>query len=180
MSDDGQRFSRFNREANVVQHPLFILIGEPDIAKLNAQGPRRVPGHGSRPTHRLGRQAGNLAGCLFLRGSIQQSENSLATRHCGLQNVVFLAQVLDRPEDARPILQESHDDAHRHQAFRHTVSAIQEKDAGSECPEPLDRRIEPGMRSNRPAMRVTVFDVDVVELFHAFALVREELDDLHP
>ena len=44
-------------------------------------------------------------------GLVEQAENALGSRHGGLQNVEFFAQVLDGPEETLRVLHESDEHA---------------------------------------------------------------------
>ena len=56
------------------------LVGEPDIAELNATGSRAGQG---------------LGGCDDFGRGVEELEDTLAGRHGGLENVVFVREVLD-------------------------------------------------------------------------------------
>src|SRR5689334_3842043 len=83
---------------------LQLAISKPDMIKLDVA----QAGGGTR---------------LFRRGDlnrrIQQLEDALAGRHGPLQNVVFVAQVLNGTEEALRILHKSHKHADGHSAAQH-------------------------------------------------------------
>ena len=92
VPDNCKCLTRRNPERYVAQHPIFVgglrdvSIAEPHIAKLNftARSGQTLRVRRGFNRHRL----------------VEQLENSFAGRHCRLQNVEFLAQVLNRPEES--------------------------------------------------------------------------------
>ena len=92
MPDNRKRLTRRNPERDIAQHPIFVggfcdvSIAEPHIAKLN---------FASRSGQTLRVRRGFNGHRL-----VEQLENSFAGGHCRLQNVEFLAQVLNRPEES--------------------------------------------------------------------------------
>ena len=69
-----------------------VAVRKPDVIELNPPGPDRCLRHRGRGD--LGR-------------SVQQLEDAFAGRHRRLQNVVLLAEILNRPEEALRVLDES-------------------------------------------------------------------------
>ena len=88
---------------------VFVLgwygpVSEPDMIKLNTPGPAR------HFRHRWGSD--------FYR-RIQQLEDTFASRHRRLQDVVFLAKVLNWPEEALRILNERRQQSDTHRSTNH-------------------------------------------------------------
>ena len=78
--------------------PRRVLVGEPDVAELDAAGAVACDGMRGRDDGRFG---------------VEQLEDALAGGHGGLQDVVFVAEVLDGPEEALRVLDEGDEDAER-------------------------------------------------------------------
>jgi len=68
-----------------------FLIGEPDVAELDAAEPSPAAGE---------------AGETIVGSVSRQLEHALAGSHCRLQDVVFVAEVLDGTEEALRVLDE--------------------------------------------------------------------------
>ncbi len=127
VADNGHRLAWLDGEGNVFENPLDViqsgqgraacrspcaaaataafcasvqfLIGEPDVSEFDAIRP--VAGYGMR-------------GADNLRRRIHQLEDALAGRHRGLQDVVLVAQILDRPPEAQRELREHDEHADGH------------------------------------------------------------------
>ena len=80
-------------EADIPQHPVFVVVGKPDVIELDGCGRRGEAAWAEQA--RLNRGLG-----------IDQLEDALRRGHGGLQDVVLLAEVLNGPEETQPVLEE--------------------------------------------------------------------------
>ena len=140
-------------EGNIAQHPIFFLrigaaaIGKPDIAEFD------FAAH-VRQGLRLGRR--NDRDRL-----IEQLEDALGSRHRGLQNVEFFAQILNRAEEALRV----HHERDEHADFEsagdraHAAHPVQQRNAAHA--EEFNSRKEVGECVDRVFVR---FHVDAVQV----------------
>ena len=84
------------------------LVGEPDVAELDAAG--------------VVAAATGLGGETIVGLGIEQLEDALAGGHGGLQDVVLVAEVLDGAEEALRVLHEGDQDAEGDGAAERTVA----------------------------------------------------------
>ncbi len=121
MTDYRDSFARFNAEAHVAQHPILVFIGE-------IQTWSNSSGTGF---------SGNASG-IWRRSDlcrrIEQLKHSLASRHGGLQDIVLIAQVLDRAKKTHPVLGEREQSSHREGPAANVESAIADQQHQRECP----------------------------------------------
>src|SRR5437762_3618813 len=110
---------------------------------------------------------------------IQQFENALGCRHGGLEDVEFLAEILNRPEKALREQGERGEDAKSKPAGENAVSAgtINQRNRGET--EKLERGIEESVSENGIAPGQHVVAIALLEFVHGFALAIEELHDAH-
>src|SRR5947209_2692993 len=132
MPDNRDGFARLNGEGDIPQNPIglagdamspvglpailrrrFVLdwdaaVSEPDMIELDPAGPGRCPGDCRR---------GDFG------GSIDQLENALTGGHGRLQDVVFLAQILNGAEETLRVLHEGYKDSERGSAPNYIHSA---------------------------------------------------------
>ena len=129
---------------------------------------------------------------------IQQLEHALPRRHRRLQNVVFLAQILNRPEEALRVLHERHQHAERHRnlhqmelAFLYgqagdahvpdDFSSAEPDDAGHrDRRQHFDHRVIHRIGQDGVFERLHVRSVDVGEFMESAFLAIEKLQDQHP
>ena len=100
VAHDGDGLARLDAEADVAQHPVFVLVGEPDVVEFDA----RAAASGTARGAAGGRISAGVSSSLKMR-----SDDAMAR----LQDVVLLAQILNRAEEAQPILQKRHHHAQR-------------------------------------------------------------------
>src|SRR5262249_4145534 len=92
VADRGDRLARRDGEADVPEYPVFVFIDEPNPIEFNG---RDSVGRGSGPV-----------GSQDVGRRIQEFKDALRGSHCGLQDVVLLAQVLNGTEEAQAVLEE--------------------------------------------------------------------------
>src|SRR5271169_2198882 len=113
---------------------MNAIVGKTHVSKLDAGAQRRVAAIASTAVatgiqqSRNGQFLASISESYNLRGvhgsfgirdgdwRVEQFENTLRARHGRLQNVVFVAQVLDGPEETLRVLDESNRGTHRHRA----------------------------------------------------------------
>ena len=145
VSHDREVLPRFDAERNIAQHPVFVLrffhvaVREPHVAELDFSARRNLDLR--------------IRICVDGDGLVQQLENSFGCGHRRLQDVEFLAQVLDGPEEALGEHGELDQNAEREGVAQNPVSAgpVDERD-GRKTQE-FHRRIEQRVRQNRVAPR---------------------------
>src|SRR6266446_1825183 len=171
MSDDGEGLPGLDAEGYIAQNPIFVgglrsvAIAEPDVAKFDL-------------TERMIERDG--VGIRFNQhGFIQKLEDALGSRHRGLQDVEFLAEILDRPEKTLRKHREGGQNAEAERTRENTVSAgpIDQGDGGEA--EKLDRRIEESVSENRIAPGEHIVAIAPLKFLHGFAFTVEELHDAH-
>ena len=106
------------------------LVGEPDVAELDAAG--AVAGDGVRGRDDLGL-------------GVEQLEDALAGGHGGLQDVVLLAEVLNGAEEALRVLHEGDEDAEGDGAVQDAEAAAPDDQRDGDGAEEFDRRVVPGV-----------------------------------
>src|SRR5260370_24756193 len=84
MSHHRDRFARLNTETEIVKHPVLVFVCEPNTVEFDGGG--------------CGRKRRRQAWRLNASRRIKQLENKFRSRHRRLQNVVFLAEILNRPK----------------------------------------------------------------------------------
>ena len=106
---------------------------------------------------------------------VEQFEDALGGRHGALQDVVFLAEVLNRPEESQAVLQERHQNPQRQPAAFDAQAAISQHGRERQHRNELDHRIEPAVRRDGVLIRVHMLAVDAVEFPRAAPLAIEKL-----
>ena len=126
MADDGDGFAGLDPKADVVQHPVFVFVREPDVVEFDGGGcARNRPGLGWR---------------LNVRRCVEQFEDTLGGGHGRLQDVVLVAQVLNRAEESQSILEESNQHAQRDRAAADAKSSVSEQQRERQHPEKFHPR----------------------------------------
>ena len=111
---------------------------------------------------------------------VQQLEDSLGTGHGRLQNVVFVTQILNRPEEPLRILNEGNGRPEGDGALeRHAPAAVKD-DGDRHHAQQLHGGVEEAVGQDGILVGVPVGLVDPVELLQAAVLVIEELNHGHP
>ncbi len=67
-------------------------------------------------------------------------KDALGRRHGALQNVVLLAEILNRPEETQPVLQKRHHHAERESALLHAEPAIGKDERQRQLGDEFHRR----------------------------------------
>ena len=172
MPHDGDGLSRIHAERHIAQDPVFlgglgdIAIAEPHVAEFNF-APRMVErnGVGIRfDQHRL----------------IEQLEDALGGGHGGLQDVEFLAQVLNRPEKTLREHGESREDAKTEGAVENAVSARPKNQSDGGEAEEFDGRIKKSVGEDGIAPGEHIVTIALLKFIHGLAFAVEELYDAHP
>ncbi len=161
VSHHGDGFAGRDGEAHVAQHPILIVVCEPDAVEFDGGDRAGRFGRRGRREHRGGR--------------IEQLENALARCHGGLQNVVLFAEILYRAEEAQAVLQEGRHHAESQSAGLHAEAAVAENGGHGDHRKELDHGIEPSVRDYRRLVGMHVFAIHRVEFHRAAALAVEEL-----
>ena len=145
---------------------LFVqpLIRKPDMAELDA--PRTIAGA------RRGR-------ALQLRRGVKQLEDPLAGSHRGLQDVVFLAQVLDGPEEALGILDEGDQHADGDCVAQHPKPAQPDHQGDGHGAQQLNRGVIERIGHDGVFEGDHVLPVDGFELLVGALLAVEQLHHAH-
>src|SRR6266403_827191 len=171
VSHDGEGLPGLHAKRNISQNPIFVgglrsvAIAEPNVAKLDLA---------ERMIERDG------IGIRFDQNRfIQQLEDALGSRHRGLQDVEFLAEVLDRPEKALGEHGEGSQNAEAERAGENAVPAgpIDQGDGGEA--EKFDRRIKKSVSENGIAPGEHIVAIAPLKFLHGLALAVEELHDAH-
>src|SRR5581483_10965078 len=160
MAHQRDGFPGLYGEAQVFEHPLFAVVGEPNVLKLDASFSLT---QGRRPGGRLNSHR-----------SIQQLENTLGAGHSRLQDIVFLAEILDRAEYAERILHEGHQHANGHFPGEDPIAAVDEQRRHSEGSQPFYGWIKQAMGQNGVLVSVTVVRIDGGEPLAAALFVIEK------
>src|SRR5437879_1868771 len=112
-------------------------------------------------------------------GLIQQLEDALGGRHRGLEDVEFLAEILDWPEKTLREHREGSKNAEAERAGENAVSAgpIDQGDGGKA--EKFDRRIKKSVSENGIAPGEHVVAIAPLKFLDGLAFAVEELHDAH-
>ena len=110
---------------------------------------------------------------------IQQLEHALARRHRRLQDVVFLAQVLNRTEEPLRVLHERDQDANRCHAPDHVIPAKPDNARNGNCRQYFDHRVVHRVRHDGVFERLHVRGVDVGKFIEGALLTIEKLQHQH-
>src|ERR1041385_6750954 len=161
VAHDGDRLTGLSGEADVLQHPIFAVVGKPDVVEFDG---RDLRDSGAR---RGGSHDGGLG--------IEQLENALRGRHRALEEVVIFAEILDGAEETQAVLQESHDHAETQCATLHAESAVGEDAGERQHGEEFHHRVEPVVGRDRVFVGVHVLAIDFFEFVFAAALAVEKL-----
>ena len=113
MSHHCDGFARLNTETEIVKHPVLVLVCEPNTVEFDGGG--------------CGRKGRWQGWRLNASRSIKQLENTFRRRHRRLQNIVFLAEILNRPKEALSILKERHQHAQSERAAADPESTIRQQ-----------------------------------------------------
>src|SRR5260370_24442107 len=95
MSHHRDRFARLNTETEIVKYPVLVFVCEPNTVEFDGGG--------------CGRKGRWQAWRLNASRSIKQLENTVRRRPRRPQNGGFIAEILNRPEEALSILTEGHE-----------------------------------------------------------------------
>src|SRR5258708_777665 len=171
VSHDGDGLPRFHAEGDIAQDPIFlgrlsdVAVAEPDVSEFDF-ATRMVERNGvgiGFDEHRL----------------IQQLEDALGCRHRGLEDVEFLAEVLDRAEEALRKHGKRGENTESQPTGENPVAAGP-IDQGDGCEaEKFDGRIEKSVSENRVAPGEHIVAIALLEFVHGFAFAIEELDHAH-
>src|SRR5258708_6865283 len=107
-----------------------MLVGEPDVAEFDAAGV--VTCDGMRWGDDLG-------------FGVEELEDALGCRHGGLEDVVFVAEVLDGAEEALRVLHEGDKDAKGDGAFEDAGASAPDDERDGGGAEKLDDRVIEGV-----------------------------------
>src|SRR5262245_16158306 len=100
MPHDRDRLMRSDCKPDIFENPILVLVGKPDISEFHTSGdvgPFRWHVRAFRGSD------GNRR--------VEQPEDALRTRHRTLENVVLIAEVLDRLKEAAAVLNKSRKNA---------------------------------------------------------------------
>ena len=97
MANYCDRLARLDAQRDILKNPILAMVSKPDVIEFDSGG-----FHGKG----LGMNRSD-----DMHGLIQQSKNALGRSQSALQHVVLLAEILDRPENARGVLEERYQDA---------------------------------------------------------------------
>ena len=97
-----------------------------------------------------------------------------------MKNVVLLTQVLNRTEEAQPVLEEGRDHAQRETPGLHAESAVGQNAGQRQHRNELHHRVEPAVRRDRVLEGVHVLAIHLLELLAGAALPIEELQHHDP
>ena len=111
---------------------------------------------------------------------VEQLEDALGRRHGALQDVVLLAEVLNRPEESQAVLQERHQHAERQSAAFDAQAAVREDGRQRQHGDEFHHRVEPAIGGDGVLVGVHVIAIDAVEFHRAAALAIEELQHDDP
>ena len=194
MPDNGDSLARFNDKADVPQHPVWfqqwlrgvgssifrrpcplpilaitgvdrnVPIRKPDMIKFNAAR-----------TFWLLRDCGRSD----LHRRIQQLKNTLAGSHGRLQDVVFLAEVLNGPEESLRVLDECRQNSDGSGAANYVVATKPDDTRNGDRGKDFDHGVVDGMGHNGVFEGVHVAGVDVGKLCECPLLTIKELQDHH-
>ncbi len=159
---------------------LFIrepLIREPDTTKFNPAA--AIAGRGVSASLNLGR-------------CVEQLEDAFCRGHRSLQDVVFVAEVLDRPEEPLRILDERDENAERNHRVQKACMRLQCRRRMQHCHPPapdhqrdrnraekLHYRIVQSVGEDSIGPRLLVLVVDCREVVERPLLAIEQLHDTH-
>ncbi len=163
VAHHGNGLARFDAEADVVQDPIFAVVGEPHVVEFHGCG-RLRKGHG-------------LSGRLDLNRGVQQLEHALGRGHGRLHDVVLFAQILDGAEKSHAVLEEGHHHADLESAAAHAESAVSQQQRQSQHSEKLGDGIEPAVGDDGVLVSFHVIAIDLLEFGAAARLAIEELQD---
>src|SRR5580765_1817379 len=147
----------------VVSH-FMLAVGEPYVIKLNAS---------LANSFLRQRRRENLNRC------IQQLENALAGRHGALQDVVFVAQVLDGTEEALRVLHKSHEHADGYSAAKHAESAEPDHHGNGHARKDFHHRVIERVGHDGVFESVHVLGVDLVKAAVGALFAVEKLQHHH-
>src|SRR5271157_1615997 len=111
---------------------------------------------------------------------VDELEDALAGGHGGLQNIVFLAEVLNRPEKALRVLDERYQHADRDRAPYHAASADPYHHGNCGRAENFDHWIIKSVGEDRILEGDQMRAVDRFEVLVSALLPVEELHQAHP
>ena len=132
VADDGDGFAGFDAETHVAQHPVLVFVGEPDVIEFDGRrafGKRRGAGAATR-------SAAGVSSSLKTR--------SLAAM-ARLQDVVFVAQILNGAEETQAVLKERDQHAERQMRRADPEPSIGEQQGQREHAEKFHHRIKPAV-----------------------------------
>ncbi len=150
--------------AGVVHPDVSISIGKPNVIEVDATGAFRLLRHCRRSD-------------LYWR--IEQFEDALARSHRGLQDVVFLAEVLNRTEKALCVLNEGGQDPDAGGMADDVVASIPDHAGNGSRRQHFDHRVINCVCHDRVFERVHVSLVDFGEFVVGTLLAVEQLQHHH-
>ncbi len=156
MADDRDGLTGFHAKADVPQDPILALICKPHVIELDRPGKF---GDGTR--------VARAEDCGL---GIEQLKNTLRRSHGGLQDVVLFAEILDRPEEPLPPLQEGNHHAQREPARTNLEPAVAQDAGERQHGEELHHGVEPAISGDRVLEGEHVVAVDLFELIGATLL----------
>src|SRR6266704_1681665 len=110
---------------------------------------------------------------------IQQFEDALGCRHRGLQDVEFLAEVLNRPEEALRKHGERRENAKSERAGKDSDSTRPKNEGDGGEAEKFDRRIEESVSENGVAPGEHIVAIATLKFLDGLAFAVDVLQDAH-
>ena len=122
-----------------------------------------------------------MRGAHDLRLRIHELEDALASRHCRLQDVVFVAQILDRPPEAQRELREhdEHADGDRGRQMQHAETAAPDDERDGDRRKKIDRGVIERVGKDRVFEGDHVLAVDGFKVLVGALFAVEELHHAH-
>ena len=142
VADDGDGLTGLDAEGDVAQDPIVFagigaaVIGEPDVAKFDFAA------------HEA--EGASAAGDVGGQRLVEQREDALGGGHGRLQDVEFVAEVLNGLEEALRVLHEGDQHADRDRAGERSQAAVPEDGDDGDDAEKFDGR---DRRARRPGWR---------------------------
>ena len=165
VPDDCYRLARTNGEIDVLEHPVLVRIGEPDVVEAETSV-------GAFRQLRVGRRRDGDLG-------IEKLEYPLRRRHRALEDVELLREIADGAEELLRILHESDEPAQSECAQKNLPASVPDDERDRDGAQDLDRRIEEGIVQDGFEVGLGVLSVELAVLAKLPRFLPEELNHLH-
>ena len=171
MTDDRKGLARFDAERDVAQDPIFvrrfgnIAVAKPNVAKFDFAA-------------RLDERDGVGIG---LDGDrlVEKLENALRCSHGGLQDVEFLAEVLNGPEEALGIHCEFDKHADGEGAMKYAITSVPENQSNGGKAQEFHRGVKERVGQDGVAPGKHVVVIAIGKFVLGFCLAIEKLHHAH-